>query len=162
MVLICSICKNTWIINISTFNFCDMFLLPLYLTPNNLFMKYFGSILEFTNERNKDIMRVYKQKLHEADFIVMSEIFKLVAESPAKRFYVSEERATVVVAAMEAKKPLRNMRQNRREMFQEIYRRYCELRKTQPQKTIYQLVAQVVNQPAPKFYMTPRTMGELI
>ena len=125
-------------------------------------MKYFGSILEFTNERNNDIMRVYKQKLHEADFIVMPDIFKLVAESPAKRFYVSEERAAVVVAAMEAKKPLKNMRQNRREMFQEIYRRYCELRKTQPQKNIYQLVAQVVYQPAPKFYMTPRTMGELI
>lgn len=49
-------------------------------------MKYFGSILEFTRERNNDLMRAYREKLAEASIIVMPVIFELVAQSPASRF----------------------------------------------------------------------------
>ena len=37
-------------------------------------MKYFGSILDFTRERNADLMRVYRDKLAEASIIVMPVI----------------------------------------------------------------------------------------
>lgn len=92
----------------------------------------------------------------------MPEIFELVAESPASRFWVSEERAAIVIAAMEAGKPLTRMRRNKREMFEEIYRRYLIERKNNPRKSVYDLVTRIVNQPAPKFYLTPRTVGEFI
>ena len=125
-------------------------------------MKYFGSILDFTKERNADLMRVYHDRLAEASVIVMPVIFQLVADSPASRFWVSEERAAIVISAMVAGKPIPRMRSNKREMFEEIYRRYLVMRKDCPDKSVYELVTKIVNQPAPKFYLTPRTVGEFI
>lgn len=125
-------------------------------------MKYFGSILEFTRERNKDLMRVYREKLSEASIIVMPVIFELVAQSPSSRFWVSEERAAIVVSAMAAGRPMPRMRKNKREMFEEIYRRFVVMHEQQPDKSVYELVALIVNQPAPKFYLTARTVGEFI
>lgn len=125
-------------------------------------MKYFGSILDFTKERNADLMRVYHEKLTEASIIVMPVIFQLVADSPASRFWVSEERAAIVISAMAAGKPMPRMRNNKREMFGEIYHRYLVMREDYPDKSVYELVAKIVNQPAPKFYLTPRTVGEFI
>ena len=54
------------------------------------------------------------------------------------------------------------MRQNKREMFEEIYRRFKELKNKYPKKTIFELVTIIVYQPAPKFYLTPRTIEEFI
>ena len=125
-------------------------------------MKHFGSILDFTRQRNTDLMRVYRQKLAEAHVVTMPDIFRLVAESPASRFWVSEERAAVVISAMEAGKPMPRMRSNKIEMFQEIHRRYLLMRVSRPQGSLCELVAEIVNQPAPKFYLTPRTVGEFI
>ncbi len=124
--------------------------------------KYFGSIMDFTQERNDDIMRAYRVQLAKANYIVMPEIFRLVAESPASRFWVSEERAAVEVSRMLVGKPFSRMRANKREMFEEIYRRYLLLREKHPDKSVYELVSKVVRQPAPKFYLTPRTIGEFI
>lgn len=125
-------------------------------------MKYFGSILDFTRERNADLMRVYRDRLAEASIIVMPVIFQLVADSPASRFWVSEERAAIVISAMAAGKPMPRMRSNKCEMFEEIYRRYLLMREDYPDKSVYELVTKIVNQPAPKFYLTPRTVGEFI
>ncbi len=125
-------------------------------------MKYFGSILDFTAQRNADLMRAYRTQLIRARYIVMPEIFSLVADSPASRFWVSEERAAIVISAMLAGKPLPKMRDNKREMFDEIYRRFLALRQQQPDKSVYELVSAVVHQPAPKFYLTARTVGEFI
>lgn len=125
-------------------------------------MKYFGSILDFTKQRNADLMRAFRRQLAAADFIVMPDIFELVAESPSARFWVSEERAAIVISAMAAGKPMPRMRSNKREMFEEIYRRFLVARNNNPGKTVYELVADIVNQPAPKFYLTPRTVGEFI
>lgn len=125
-------------------------------------MKYFGSILEFTKERNAELMKVYRNKLAEASAIVMPVIFQQVADSPASRFWVSEERAAVVISSMAAGKPMSRMRKNKREMFEEIYRRYLIMREDNPNGPICELVAKIINQPAPKFYLTPRTVGEFI
>lgn len=125
-------------------------------------MKYYGSILDFTQERNQELMRVYQEKLSKAGYIVMPKIFEQVANSPCSRFWVSEERAAIVISTLLAGKVVPNMRKNKREMFDEIFRRFLIAREQYPEKSIYALAIMVVNQPAPKFYMTPRTVGELI
>ncbi len=124
--------------------------------------KNFGSIMDFTRQRNEDLMRAYREQLALASFIVMPEIFSLVAESPASRFWVSEERAAVEVSRMLAGKPFPRMRSNKREMFEEIFRRFLIEREKFPEMSVYRLVSRVVVQPAPKFYLTPRTVGEYI
>lgn len=92
----------------------------------------------------------------------MPKIFEQVANSPCSRFWVSEERAAIVISTLLAAKVIPNMRKNKREMFDEIFRRFLIARGQYPEKSIYALAIMVVNQPAPKFYMTPRTVGELI
>ena len=125
-------------------------------------MKYYGSILDFTQERNQELMRVYQEELSKAGYIVMPKIFEQVANSPCSRFWVSEERAAIVISTLLAGKVIPNMRKNKREMFDEIFRRFLIAREQYPEKSIYALAIMVVNQPAPQFYMTPRTVGELI
>lgn len=127
-----------------------------------LMAKSFGSVMDFTHLRNQDIMRVYRRQLAMAKYIVMPQIFKLVAESPAARFWASEERAAVEISRMLSGKPFPRMRKNKREMFEEIFRRFLILRDRYPHKTVLELTSIVVNQPAPKFYLTPRTIGEFI
>lgn len=125
-------------------------------------MKYFGSTVDFTLARNADIMRVFRQKIASASVIRMPDICRQVAESPSSRFWVSEERAAIVISAMQAGRPLPRMTYNKREMFAEIFRRYLLLRPLHPHKTIIELATIIVNQPAPRFYFTPRSIGEFI
>lgn len=118
--------------------------------------------MDFIRQRNDDIMRAYRQQLRQASYVVMPEIFQKVADSPSCRFWVSEERAAVVVARLLAGKPLSCVHDNKREMFREIYRRFLLLREQFPRKSDLELVTIVVNQPAPKFYLTARTVGEFV
>lgn len=124
-------------------------------------MKYHGCILEFTDERNKELLRVFREVIDEQSFIDLTEIFGIVVGRPCSRFWVSEERAFVVISAMLKGKPILNaLRPNKREMFQEIYNRVIELRKTNRDATLFELVIKVVNSPAPKFYLTARSAME--
>ena len=126
-------------------------------------MKYKGCILEFTHERNDELMRAFRLAIGNIDFIDISQIAEKIVNTPCSRFWVSEERAMVVVAAMLKGKPILNsMRPTKREMFKEIYNRVIELRKQRPHATLFELVMKVVNSPAPKFYMRPRCAMEII
>lgn len=134
-------------------------------------MKHFGSLFDFTRQRNDDIMRAYRECLANSNFVFRPHIIRQVAESPASRFWVSEERATVVISSMlndpdnwdvYKHRGCMRMRPAKREMFEEIFRRFLIERENYPELSLAELVARVVNQPAPKFYLTPRTVGELI
>lgn len=125
-------------------------------------MKKLGAILYFTRQRNEDLMRAYRFHLHNSSHIHLPAIYRRVAQTPAARFWVSEERAAIIISAMEAGRPLPKMRPNKKEMFEEIHRRYLILKEQFPEKTLPSLVAEVVCQPAPKFYLTPKTVKEFI
>ena len=124
--------------------------------------KNFGSIMDFTRQRNEDLMRAYREQIACAPIIIKPQIFRRVAESPSSRFWVSEERATLEISRMLVGKSFPRMRANKREMFQEIFRRFLIERRKFPAMSIPELVSRVIMQPAPKFYLTPRTVGEFI
>ena len=125
-------------------------------------MKNFGSIMDFTHQRNEDLMETFRRVLSSVEFVDMPTIFQLVADSPSKRFWVSEERASIVISAMVSGKPLPRMRANKREMFDEIFRRFKILKKDFPDRCLFEIVSMIVREPAPKFYLTARTVGEFI
>lgn len=126
-------------------------------------MKYHGCILEFTHQRNNELLRAFREELASRAFIDISEISASVVNKPCSRFWVSEERAMVVIAALKKGCPvLETMRPTKREMFQEIYRRICYLQALLPDASLFDLVVKVVNSPAPKFYMRPRCAMEII
>ena len=125
-------------------------------------MKAFGSVVEFTRQRNADIMRVFRQKFAAARGLPLPEIYRQVAESPSSRFWVSEDRAAIVVAAMQAGRHVPLSTPGKRAMFDEIYRRYLLLRADHPDKSVIELVTVIVNQPAPSFYFTPGSIRVFI
>lgn len=124
-------------------------------------MKKEGSWFEYKDQRDRDLLRVY-YALRGNKYPSEHDFFEAVVNSPSERFWVSEERATAVIASMIRGKKLDNMLKNKASMFEEIYRRVLELRKTRPNEPLFYLVFDVVNQPAPKFYMTPKSAKVII
>ena len=118
-------------------------------------MKHKGSKFEYEEERDKDLMRAYREQIAICDTIVLSEIFTKVVLMPASRFWVSEERACIVIGKMMRGDLLHKLRPTTREMYLEIYRRVCSIKKEQPNKPLSEIVFHVVGQPAPQFYLTP-------
>lgn len=117
-------------------------------------MKHRGCICDFADERNKDLLRAYRTLLEESD-VITSEIYERLVEMPSARFWVSEERAAIVVASMMKGDKLKTHKKNKREMYKEIYRRVMQLKRKKPDLTLLELVFDVVRKPAPKFYITP-------
>lgn len=117
-------------------------------------MKSFGSVLSFTRERNAALLKAYREQVDTTSFIRLNEIGEKIVNSPSPRFWVSEERAAAVMSAIMRGKPvLETMRSTKREMFEEIYKRVVALKEKHPDWHLCQLVFEVVNSPAPKFYM---------
>lgn len=126
-------------------------------------MKYHGCILEFTDHRNAELMRAFNKAVEESEYINIAEISEKVVNTPCERFWVSEERAMVVVVAMlKGKQPLKGMRPTKRAMFQEIYNRVMAMRKKDTKAPLADLVSRAVHSPAPKFYMGARCAMEII
>lgn len=117
-------------------------------------MKYFGSYFEYEQERNDDLMRAYHQQINARKYINLPDVFRAVVDMPSKRFWVSEERAAIVVARMMKGDKLLTMRSTKREMFYEIFSRVMELKKEYPDMSVFELTFKTVRQPAPKFYLT--------
>ena len=117
-------------------------------------MKKKGTISQLKHERDEDIMRAYLQELAGRPHILLPEVLKAVVSSPSKRFWVTSERAAIVIYNMMKGDKLENMRPLKRKMFREIYRRVMKLRKNYPQLSISILTEQVVAEPAPEFYIT--------
>ena len=125
-------------------------------------MKPHGSHYEYEDQRNDNLMEVYHEIIVKANHVRMPDVYEKVANSPSRRFWVSEERATIVVSSMMRGDKLKRMRPLKREMYNEIFRRVMALREQNTIMPISQLVAQVVEQPAPKFYLTPGSTKVLI
>lgn len=118
-------------------------------------MKHKGATMEYSEERKKDLMRVYDEYISSCDYIRMSDVYEGVVNMPSARFWVSDIRAALVVSAiMRGEAALDEMWPLRKEMYEEIYRRVLELRKMLPELSTSELCARVVEQPAPKFYLT--------
>lgn len=126
-------------------------------------MKHFGCILEFTRLRNLDLMRAYRYLVEHLPVVSVDSLGTTIAEMPSARFWISEERAAVVISqVLRGSDILSGMRPRRREMFEEMIRRYHYLAERMPNAKPFDIVCAVVNSPAPKFYMSPRTATETI
>ena len=125
-------------------------------------MKNRGSCFEYAEERNDDLMRAYKEQISSCDNVYLPSLFARVVKSPSKRFWVSVERASIIIAEMRRGNKLTNMRPTKRAMFEEIYRRVMILKKAHPEQSYSQLVFEVIQEPAPQFYLTPKSAKVII
>lgn len=120
-------------------------------------MKHYGCTFECGDERDDDFMRAYCKQIEGRAVVVLSEVFRSLVDMPSKRFWVSEERAAIVVSDMMRGATLERMRPQKREMFQEIHRRTVALLEEHTDMALSVAVAHVVRQPAPRFYLTPQS-----
>ena len=125
-------------------------------------MKHKGSRCDFTNERDADILRAYKEVISVRDNIGLLEIERRLLQSPSKRFWVSVDRAYNVILNMLNGKSISNMNSQKREMFQEIFRRFKIYSKEHPSLTKMDVIWHVCNQEAPSFYLTPKSMHVIL
>jgi len=125
-------------------------------------MKYKGSTFEYKEERNADLLDAYKREMASNSNISLTEIAERIANSPSRRFWVSEERATIVVSSMLKGDSLSTMNATKREMFQEIYRRYIVYHKQHPTLTKREIIFHICNEEAPKWYLTPKSVIVLL
>lgn len=125
-------------------------------------MKYSGCQAVCHRERARDLLRAYFHCVRESPRVFMPDIFQSVVEMPASQFWVSVPRAASVVSRIFRGDSLSDMRPNKREMFLEIHRRVLILQASHPSWTLYQLVREVVCQPAPKFYLEPGSARYII
>lgn len=125
-------------------------------------MKHKGSVCDFLEERNNDLFEAYRNLLESARFIDRTELSIRIVNMPAKRFWVSEERAAIVISAMMHKGDMPHLTETKKEMFDEIYKRALLVREQHPTMSIYEVARIVVNQPAPKFYITPGSAKVII
>lgn len=93
----------------------------------------------------------------------MRDMFGMAARMPASRFWVSEVRAAEVISCMlrgEARDP--KQCEQKRRMYDELFRRVVEWRQLNPGHPLSDAVFQAVNSPAPEFYLTEASAKVII
>ena len=128
-------------------------------------MRHKGNNTDVITQRNDDLMHEYHKIINESEYILLDDIVCQLANMPAPRFYVSEERAAFVLSAMHHGKKLKGMQKNKKQMFQELYRRAKKIIKNM--KTVdwtdwIEIAHTIIVQPAPKFYITPGSIKVVI
>ncbi|MCD8388117.1 MAG: hypothetical protein LUD17_14725 [Bacteroidales bacterium] len=122
-----------------------------------------GSVTEFAAERDAALVEAYRQEMIAAKVFNTRAAAQAVVRRPAQRFWVSEERAAVVVSRMmRGESPLARMSHTKKRMYQEIYVRVMSLAALNPRASLADLVRQVVYQPAPEHYLQPSRALQII
>ena len=123
-------------------------------------MKHKGNTFEFMRERNRDLLRVYKEQALAMTFIDADILMERIVKCPAKRFWVSEERARKVVARLMRGETMDGMKVTSKRMYAEIFRRTKSLMKEGMRMS--EAITAVVYQPAPEFYLTPQSAAVIL
>lgn len=125
-------------------------------------MKHIGSTFQYMADRDRDLLRAYREYTFLCNTINKSELMTKIVNSPSKRFWVSESRAAIVVSGMMKGYLPPNISRMKKEMYEEIFRRVLALRKKYPRRSIPELAAMVSQQKAPKFYLTPGSANVIL
>ena len=125
-------------------------------------MKYKDSRCYFIQERDADLLSAYQKIIKVRDNIRLSEIEQKLAQSPSRRFWVSEDRAYIVILDMLKGKSLDNMIPTRKAMYQEIFRRFQIHKNNEPQLSNMEIIKRVCAEKAPSFYLTPQSIHVIL
>lgn len=126
-------------------------------------MRKTGSNFEFKKERDNAVVETFRRLAAQCTHIRMPQLMERLVMEPCARFWVSEERATIVVAAMmRGEEATTGMGSSKRRMFAEIFKRVKALRAENLTCPLVRLVRMVIDSPAPEFYLTPRSAQNIL
>lgn len=125
-------------------------------------MKHKGSTSDFSRLRDLELHASFAAQLKNPDIRDNKSLYTGTVKTGCSRFWVSEERASEIVAGMLKGKKISNMLDEKRRMYEEIKHRVDKMRKVNPQQSLYKTVEQVVWEPAPEFYLSPESARKII
>lgn len=125
-------------------------------------MKHKGSVSEFSDERNRYIMSLFRKFYTSGPDRTLRGICRLVASSAAPRFFVSERRASEMISMLRRGKILPPMHSAKRRMYAEILKRVTDSQQACPGMPLSDAVFEVVNAPAPEIYISEATVRSII
>lgn len=112
------------------------------------------------------MLRAYNEQLRKQLRLYGRVCQSLLAEkavgSPASRYWVSSERACVVVYRMMRGESIGYMNPVKHRFYTALYQAFCRYREEHPQMPVKHIVEIVVTQPAPCFPVTPRVAKNII
>lgn len=80
----------------------------------------------------------------------------------APRFYVTFENARRFISMLARKKKLPLINSNKLAMYKEIYRRYVQRIKDDSRRYKYMILEQIIEEPAPSFYLDEDTFRGIV
>ena len=118
---------------------------------------------EFASQRSELLLKNFRESIARQSKISAMRAFREATETPAPRFWVSEARATRIInMMMKGTDILESMQTEKRKMYVEIYKRVMKLKEENPGMALGDAVFEVVNQPAPRFYLAAVSAKNLI
>lgn len=117
-------------------------------------MRHKGSDSEFKELRDNEILALYRKYLNESPSIVVSRMLVDIVNSPSSRFWITEQRAAIVLGQMKRGETFPDAYPQKRAMYRELYRRAQRIWADYPDMSVYSVASMVVEQPAPSFYMS--------
>ncbi len=107
-----------------------------------------------TEDRNLDLLNVFRCELAKAEYpFLLTDVLQNTVSHPARRFYISARRAKEMILDIRAGKDV-TMSSNKKKMIDEIMQR-LEERENESDKPILHLLEQILDEPAPEFYLKP-------
>lgn len=126
-------------------------------------MKKKNSRCEFASQRSEQLLRNFRESIARQSVISARKAFQEAVDAPAPRFWVSEARATRIMAMLlKGENPTEGMHSSKRQMYMEIFKRVKQQMGLYPEKSLGDIVFDVVNNEAPCSYLTWQTAGKLV
>lgn len=122
-----------------------------------------GNIREL---RKQDVVNSFFESVKELrktrPYATQSEVIEHAANGKAPRFYVTFENARRFISLLSRKKRLPIINPNKLAMYKEIYRRYTQRVKDCSKRYRYLVLEQIIEEPAPSFYLDPETFRGIV
>ena len=116
--------------------------------------------------RKRDVLNSFFESLKEVrktkPYATQDEIIRHAVKGKAPRFYVTFENARRFVSLLSRKKKLPLINSNKQAMYKEIYRRYIQRVKDNGKRYKYIVLEQIIEEPAPSFYLDTETFRGIV
>lgn len=124
-------------------------------------MKHFGSCFPYKRQREKELMTVFRSVLASSARVNMMNVFREVVSRPCSRYWVTEERAAIVISSI-MRGTYAPLGKDKHDMYMSLYRRFLETRSQRPNLPYQELIFLSVNSPAPRFFLSPSLAKTII